>query len=132
MNTENDNTLKLRLFEDNGENLYLVAWRGMTCELLCNYNPASNGADEVARDMRGLLSGELKPSDFDEGDWVNGLLDGYETEAERAAARKVAFECLLCLARVWTDGRWVDWADLADWTREVRRRYENTQELPRA
>lgn len=131
MNTENDNTLKLRLFEDNGENLYLVAWRGTVCELLCCYNPAHNGAEEVARDMSGLLDGSLKPSDFEEGEWVDELLAGCETEAERAKARKVAFYGLRGLARVWTDGLWVDWEDLAEWTREVRLWYTtNPQKLP--
>lgn len=130
MNTENNETLRLRLFEDNGENLYLVAWRGMTCELLCCYSPAHHSAEDAARDLRGLHSGELKPADFEEGEWVDEWLENCTTPEERAAARKAAFESLRELGRVWTDGEWIDWADLADWTRSVRLHATMVCDLP--
>lgn len=134
MKTENDNTLKLLLFEDNGENLYLVAWRGMTCELLCVFDPARNSAEEVAQSMRGLLCGELKPTDFEESEWVDERLAGCETEAERANARAVAFGDLQQLRQVWCNGAWQqDWGTEACWTQEVRLWCtKNPQELPSA
>lgn len=151
MNTENNNNggLRLELYEDNGDCLYLVAWRGetkellcaigadmlnVTCELLCVFDPARNSAEEVAQSMRGLLCGELKPTDFEEGEWVGERLAGCETEAERANARAVAFGDLQQLRQVWCNGAWQqDWGTEACWTQEVRLWYtKNPQELPSA
>lgn len=151
MNTENNNNggLRLELYEDNGDCLYLVAWRGetkellcaigadmlnVTCELLCVFDPARNSAEEVAQSMRGLLCGELKPADFEEGEWVDERLAGCETEAERANARAVAFGDLQQLRQVWCNGMWQqDWGTEACWTQEVRLWCtKNPQELPSA
>lgn len=123
MNTENNNNggLLVELLEDNGDCLYLVAWRGEKCELLCVFDPAYSSAEEVARCMRGLLCGELKPADFEEGAWVDERLAGCETEAERANARAVAFGDLQPLNQVWCNGKWQqDRGTEACWTQEVR------------